>query len=368
MELQGINTKGDLAATQEITDSLGVISFQEIERSQQGLTFPLQSPEHSAQPLEVISTPSDTISIADTARMHMQAGEATECAVVENTHNSQIEFPFASTYSYTPDFAVALFDQQGTICMNQRNFGAHATFSQDFKDKVFTINYKKINDTSNNWIFWLIFGSIALFCYARMRYRKQFELFVSSIFHYNLLLKTIRNASESSNQLSAMLQVLFTFNTSLFMYQTLLYFNPLHISGLQNIAIVCAGTVFLLLLYGAKSLILRGLGAVYMQSNFVHEYLFNVQVCNRALGIFLFPVIICFAFVQPHIISHSTIMTIGFVLIGCFYALRIVRGIIMSLKSGISPLYVLLMMCILEFLPLLLLAKTTTIILRSISL
>jgi hypothetical protein len=363
LELQGINTKGDLAATQEIADSLGVISFQEIERSQQGLSFPLLSPEHSAQPLEVISTPFDTVSTVDTANVHLQAD-----TVADNANNSQIEVPFASTYSYTPDFAVKLFDQKGTILMNQRNFGAHATFSQDFKDKVFTINYKKINDTSNNWIFWLIFGSIALFCYARMRYRKQFELFVSSIFHYNLLQKTIRNASESSNQLSAMLQVLFTLNTSLFMYQTLLYFNPLHISGLQNIAIVCAGTVFLLLLYGAKSLILRGLGAVYMQSNFVHEYLFNVQVCNRALGIFLFPVIICFAFVQPHIISHSTIMTAGFILIGCFYVLRITRGIIMSLKSGISPLYVLLMMCILEFLPLLLLAKTTTIILRSISL
>lgn len=365
MGLQVVNTKKNLVATQEIPDSLGVISFQEIERSPQYLNFPLQSPEYKTLPLETVHALSDTTPALDTLATQAHTSES---AILAKTDNSQIEFPFASNYSYVPDFTLKLFEQGEIFSMNQRTFGAHSTFSQDFKDKVFTINYKKINDTSNNWIFWLIFGSIALLCYARMRYRKQFELFLSSVFHYNLLLKTIRNTGESSNQLSAILQVLFTLNTSLFIYQTALYFNPLHIPGLQNIALVCAGAVFLFLLYGAKSLVLRGLGTVYMQSDFVHEYLFNVQVCNRALGIFLFPVIICFAFVQPHIISHSTIMTIGFILIGCFYALRIIRGVIMSVKSGISPLYVLLMVCTLEFLPLLLLAKTTIIILNSISL
>jgi len=302
-----------------------------------------------------------------TAPVH-SAIEITTNAAPAKTNNGQIEFPFAHSNSYNPDFTLKLFDHHAAIDMNQRNFGAHTAFSQDFKEKVFTIHYKKINDTSNNWIFWLIFGSIALLCMARMRYRKQFDLFLSSIFHYNLLLKTIRNANETSNHLSAMLQILFALNTSLFIYQTVHYFNPLHLPGLQNIALVCAGAVLLFLLYGVKSLLLKGLGVVYMCSDFVHEYLFNVHLYNKALGIFLFPVIICFAFVQPHIISHGTIMTIGFICIVFFYLLRIVRGAIMSVKSGISPFYVFLCLCLLEFLPLILLAKATMILLHSSSL
>ncbi|MCL2329418.1 MAG: DUF4271 domain-containing protein [Bacteroidetes bacterium] len=368
MELQIVNTRKNLAVTQEIPDSLGVISFQEIERSPQHLSYPLLSPKHKITPADIISASSDTIPALDTVAAPAQLSTVKTIAAPAKTYNSQIEFPFAHSNSYNPDFTLKLFDHQGAIAMNQRNFGAHPTFSQDFKEQVFTINYKKINDTSNNWFFWIIFGSIALLCVARIRYRKRFDLFLSSIFHYNLLLKTIRNANESNNQLSALLQVLFTLNTSLFIYQTVNYFNPLQLPGLQNIALVCAGAVLLFILYGAKSLMLKGLGAIYMCRDFAHEYLFNVHLYNKALGIFLFPVIICFAFVQPHIISHGTIMTIGFILIAFFYLLRIARGVIISVKSGISLFYVFLFLCILEFLPLLLLAKATTILLHSLSL
>lgn len=359
--MQIVNTRGNLTATQEITDSLGVISFQEIERSPQHLSYPLHSPQHKTQLLEGNSAPHDSLS----APANSQTDASAE---LEAMNNSQIEIPFTSEFTYTPDFAVKLFEQNGTILMNQRNFGAQATFSQEFKDKVFTINYKKINDTSNNWVFWLVLGTLALLSYARLRYRKQFDLFVSSVFHHNILLKIIRNTSESSNQLSAMLQVLFSLNISLFIYQIVQYYHPMQLPGLQNIAFVCAGAVVIALLYGAKNAILNALGTVYMCNDFVREYLFNVHVCNRALGISLFPVIICFAFVQPHIISHNTIVTIGYILVGGFYALRIIRGGIMGVRAGISPFYVLLMACVLEFLPLLLLAKTIMIILNSITL
>ncbi|MDR1762180.1 MAG: DUF4271 domain-containing protein [Bacteroidales bacterium] len=361
MELQIVNTRGNSSLAQELPDSLGVISFQELQRSPQHLSFPLQSPAHE-------TTLVDTILTLDTTVTQHEYNGTIKSAEPTKTDCSPIRVPFTRTYSYNPDFTLNLFDQQGVIDMNQRNFGAHPTFSQDFKDKVFTINYKKINDTSNNWMFWLILGSVALLCVARMRYRKQFDLLLSSIFHYNFSLKTIRNASESNKQLSAVLQILFVFNTSLFTYQTAHYFNPQYIPGLKSIALVCIGAVFLFLIYSIKSLVLRGVGIVYMRSDYVHEYLFNVQLYNKALGIFLLPVILCFAFVQPHIISHHIIMTVGFILIGFFYLLRIIRGTLISIKSNISLFYVFLCFCILEFLPIVLLAKTAIIIVNSVSL
>ncbi len=359
--MQVVNIQNNSATTQEIPDSLGIISFQEIERSPQHLNYPLRSFSH-----EIVSV--DTFSISETTTTHEQDNENAEIVESKN-EDASICVPFAGGgNSYIPNFTINLFDEQGVVAMNQRNFGAHPTFSQDFKDKVFTIHYKRINDTSNNWMFWLILGSIALLGMARMRYRKQFESLLSSIFHYNLSLKNIRNASENNKQLSTFLQILFTLNSSLFIFQTINYLNPQHLPGLSSIALVCAGAVFLFFLYGVKSLVLQSFGAVYMRNDYVHEYLFNVQLYNKALGIFLLPVVICFAFVQPHIVNHHIIMTVGFILIGCFYLLRIMRGTLISVKSGISLFYVFLLFCIFEFLPIVLLAKTIIIILNSISL
>jgi hypothetical protein len=369
LELLIVNTRKKIAktqvkspaTTQEIPDSLGVISFQEVERSPKHLTYPLQSLTHPVAPIDTATTLAPIQEISDSVAISAPLS-------VPETNTALIQPPFTHRNSFAPDFSISLFDHAGALPMNLRNFGAQPTLSQDFKEKVFVINYKKINDTSNNWAFWLIFGCLALLCFARIRYRKQFNSFLSSIFHYNLLLKTIRNGGENTKQLSTILQILFSINTSLFLYQTVNYFLALQVSGLQNMAWVGAGAVVLFLLYVLKSAFLRALGGVYQQSSYVQKYLFNVFLYNKAIGLFLFPVVICFAFVQPHIIGHGTIIAIGVALIAFFYLLRIIRGVSMSLKSGISPFYILLFICLLEFLPLALLAKITTIVLNSLSL
>ncbi len=349
MGKQAINQQAHTTVQQSThSDSLGIISLQ--SSHSQGIQFPYA---HSQQQ-----------SVTDTLQLQEQVVQSPKVF----TDNQSVRFPYiVSNIATEPDFSVSMFEYGDSVDFSHKLEKAkQKEFTQEFKEKVFVINYKQINETTNNWMFWLILGVLVLFGWSRLFYKKQLDLLMSAILHYNFAVKGIRNASENSQRFSNMLQFIFSVNIALFTYQVYNYFVPLTLTGFKALGVVLIITIAFLLLYGVKDMFYKFLGFIFNEQSYAYEYLFNVHLYNRVLGLFLFPVIIAFGFVQEHVIDHKLILYAGFLMLVIFFIFRIIRGIQISIKANVSILYMFLYFCTLEILPIAILVKFGSIVLNAL--
>lgn len=350
MGLQVVNKQSQVSNSQNTSgDSLGVISLQSSIVQSQGIVYPY-----------ALTTP--IVNNDSIAQQTLSPNTKLDLP----TNSQTIQFPYAVTNSAeTLNFSVSMFEYGDSIDFTHTLYKAEKQeFTEQLQEKVFVINYKKINDTTNNWMFWFILGALVLFGWSRLFYKKQLDLLMSSILHYNFAMKSIRNTSDNSQRFSNILQLIFSVNIALFSFQIFNFYNSTNIMGIKAIGIVTAISIAFLLVYGVKDIFYKFLGYIFKESGFSFEYLFNVHLYNRVLGIFLFPIIISLAFVQNHIIDHKLILYAGILLILTFFIFRIIRGIQISIKANVSILYMFLYFCTLEILPIAVLAKVGTIVLH----
>lgn len=259
------------------------------------------------------------------------------------------------------DFSEFEFSPHEQIVLPARQ-PSHAATELSVKEKVIVINYKKITDTTNNWMFLVIFISLLLFGWMRLLFRKQISLNVSALIYQNFAVKSLRNSNEHSTLLSASLYIVLAINASLFAYQAVQFHAPFAASVAQSYSLIVVCALAILILYSLKHIALSFFGFVCNASQYAAEYLYNVHLYNKSLGFFLFPIIIAFAFIQPHILSHSIVFYAGVALIASFFFLRILRGIQISIRANVSILYMFLYFCIFEVLPIALLIKLSIVL------
>lgn len=348
-------------------DSLGNISIKQAYIPKNTITFPYKKSvsQKATTTTNVVAPQKDTVN--QTLVQEKQVVPVQDTVVVEEIITSGINVPYAKEpfKNFDPNFTINMFEYGNAIDYSQRLKKVDTKeFVQEFKDKVFVINYKEINNTTHNWMFWLVLVGLVVFGWTRLFYRKQLDLMFSSIFHYNLSVKSIRNSSDNSQRFSGILQLLFSINIALFSYQVFDFFHPVLYKGLKSTAIVLIISIVFLIIYGVKDFVYRTFGYIFAEITYVHDYLYNVHMYNRVLGIFLFPIVVAFAFIQNDVINHRLILYAGLAVIIAFFILRIIRGIQISIKSNISILYMFLYFCTFEILPIILLVKVGAIVMK----
>lgn len=348
-------------------DSLGNISIKQAYIPKNTITFPYKKSvsQKVTTTTNVVAPQKDTVT--QTLVQEKQVVPVQDTVVVEENITSGINVPYAKEpfKNFDPNFTINMFEYGNAIDYSQRLKKVDKKeFVQEFKDKVFVINYKEINNTTHNWMFWLLLIGLVVFGWTRLFYRKQLDLMFSSIFHYNLSVKSIRNSSDNSQRFSGILQLLFSINIALFSYQVFDFFHPVLYKGLKSTAIVLIISIVFLIIYGVKDFAYRTFGYIFAEITYVHDYLYNVHMYNRVLGIFLFPIVVAFAFIQNDVINHRLILYAGLAVIIAFFILRIIRGIQISIKSNISILYMFLYFCTFEILPIILLVKVGAIVMK----
>ncbi len=227
----------------------------------------------------------------------------------------------------------------------------------EFGDKVLRINYTKIGDFENGWIFWGLLLSLIVCGITKLKFPKHMSSLASNIFNYHTAQKDFEKTGERSQLMRTIMQVLFAFNGGLLSYFAISYYSSVHYNTMQALAItaICMGVI--LVLYFLKKLLFYWIAHIFDRISYADECVFTVYVYNRALGLCLYPVVIALAFVDSVIVSTSFLLKLGFLVCAIIYSLRIFREIQISLKNKISFFYIFLYLCTLEFLPLMLLAK-----------
>jgi hypothetical protein len=204
-----------------------------------------------------------------------------------------------------------------------------------------------------DWVTIVLAFSLFLFASIRIPYAKYLAHMFHSLVNYPSSTRLFREQNYSISHGAFRLDVYFYFIFSLFIFQIMKYYSsdlPLPDIIMYLLSLAAVFGYFML-----KRLLYFFTGAAGKGQQLASEYWFNVDNYNRALGLFLFPVVAVLVF-SPAINQYYLIIT-GLIFITIFYGMALQRGILILLKKQFSIFYLFLYLCTLEILPLVLLFK-----------
>lgn len=207
------------------------------------------------------------------------------------------------------------------------------------------------------WISGILLAAFIIYVWLKVAYKKQLEKMFVLFFTNRAGSRTTKEEYTSSKRYSVFLSLLFVMILSLFIYQLLFYYSYFTVFRSNEIVFYLSICAFVLLAYSVKLITVRGLGFIFNIRNETSEYIFNIFLFGKILGLFLFPLVLCVAFLK--LIPVYYIFPAGYFLIGFFFVYRTFRIIEISFhNNSISKHYLFLYLCGLEILPLIVLIKT----------
>lgn len=207
------------------------------------------------------------------------------------------------------------------------------------------------------WMLPLFLYILILLGYVRVSYSRRLHRLFSSLIRLQIFRQIMREELVFSHRVSLLLFLNFGLVLALIFY-TASRFYGWYTGGYSGweaflviVGIIAGGYLLKLLI----NFILRKL---YRDPGLLREYIFEVVLINKVLGILLLPVVLALVFVNVSQL-HGLFIAAGIILC-LFLVYRILRGIIMSMSYSVSWVYIILYLCTLEILPFLVLYKIFT--------
>jgi len=206
----------------------------------------------------------------------------------------------------------------------------------------------------NEWVFGVLVLASLLFVSVKMVFNK----YLTGVFHAIINQQTSSRMFRESNYKffhgAHRLNLIFYLAGSLFLYQ---YINSIDINiNITNSIrgyLLCLGLI--LGYFILKFFALYGLGILVNRKNEMTEYLFNIALYNKVLGLFLGIIAFFIAFLPFEM--KDIWLTSGLIITAIIYLMSLVRGALIFIKRHFSVFYMILYLCTLEILPLLLIYK-----------
>jgi len=200
-------------------------------------------------------------------------------------------------------------------------------------------------------VFILVFIHIA---YVRIAYQRRLQRLFNGLMRLQMLRQVMREELVFSHRASVLLFFNFVMLGALVLYLSGKYLAWQMPYG-EGLSSYLFFALLLALVYYGKLLFNRMLRWLFADSGLIREYLFEVFLVNKALGLFLIPLALGLAFV--HIGAVQPVLMATIVLCGLMLLFRLIQGFRMSLSYRIPQVYIILYLCTLEILPLLVMLK-----------
>ena len=187
-----------------------------------------------------------------------------------------------------------------------------------------------------------------------MFYNKVLKLTLRSSFNGLISNRLFREKNTLTIWGGLVLNTFFFLTGGFFLYLIFTYFGYKidNFTGLSTFGIL---TLLLISLYLIKAIVLWIIGFIFNEYQGVLEYLHNVFIFNKTLGVFILPAILTIPFIPEP--GKEILIKTGAALFILFYFLRIFRGLKIGFKINVSIFYLILYLCTLEIFPLLILYK-----------
>lgn len=207
---------------------------------------------------------------------------------------------------------------------------------------------------SSNWIPAFLLIVFVMLAWIKVFYNKVLRLTLRSTFNNLISNRLFREKNTLTIWGGLFLNCLYYLSGAFFLYLLFTYFGY-RINEVTSFNAYFYIFSILIFIYLFKYLIVKLTGFIFMENTGVSEYLHNVFVFNKSIGIFILPVILAIPFIPEP--GKEILLKAGVGIIILFYFLRIYRGLKIGIKINVSILYLILYLCTLEFFPLLILYK-----------
>lgn len=215
----------------------------------------------------------------------------------------------------------------------------------------------ELRHTPNLFESWMLIAFLAILvilAYVRVAYTRRLYRLFSSLVRIQILRQVMREELVFSHRVSVFLYINFSLVMGLILFGADKFYgwNFTNADGwelyLIYVALIGGGYLIKLIF----NFILR---KILHDPGLVKEYLFEVFLVNKALGVIFLPFAIAICFVN--IGSLHMIFPIIGILVVLFILFRLYQGLAMSLSYSVSRVYIILYLCTLEILPLLVIWK-----------
>lgn len=202
------------------------------------------------------------------------------------------------------------------------------------------------------WIHIILFLSFTILVFLRVfDFRRLVALFQGFV-RASSVAVMYREESALSSRVSVFLIVNFLLMTSLFIWQAsgVIFTDYPPASSILWIALSLVGV------YIVKVIAIRILGFIFEMREAAQEYIYNIVLFNKALGLILFPVTVCLAYARQ--LNPEWLVFAGLVVWGIILIYRFIRVSWIGLSErGVSVVYIILYLCTLEILPFVVIIK-----------
>ena len=195
----------------------------------------------------------------------------------------------------------------------------------------------------------LLLLAVAITGFLRFtNYKYLRELFSALIFSQNAR-KMQKTVNLHYRTPAFILNGLFLFNTSIFLYQIINYYHLKTIFN-QSLLLIPAFMLLIIAFGMSKVALYRFVGYVFETKLDTKEYLFFNFLNNKIFAIAILPIIIVVPYIEVEIVP--ILFKIGGVIFVSLYFTQLFRGFTIILKNVASLFYMFLYLCALENLPL----------------
>ena len=223
-------------------------------------------------------------------------------------------------------------------------------------DKTKEKNTNTTDFIPTSWILGIIILSAFVFAWIKLFFNKNYRTIIKSGYNYNYSVKLFKEANSGSKRVSSFLNLIFVLNLSIFIY---LFTGYLSVNlPLTDFKLIVTLIFSITIIYSIKYLVVKTVGFVFSSDTIAAEYISNIWLYNKLLGISLFPIIITLPYINPSM--KMPLAYIGITVVFIFFIFRIIRSFQIVFKIKLSIIYWILYLCTLEILPVFVLSKIVT--------
>ena len=189
----------------------------------------------------------------------------------------------------------------------------------------------------------------------KILYQKYILQIITASINYQASIRLLREKNVLFKNMSVGLNIVFVINMGLFLFFVMSYYNFSQIISTNNFLSVLIYCLMIASIYITKTLLCRLIGFLFLAQNEFSEYVHNINLFNKNIGLFLFPAVIMVPYINNYLKPY--IVYAGIILFLAILVLRIIRGFQIIIHKGVSSFYLILYLCAVEILPVLLIVK-----------
>ncbi len=205
----------------------------------------------------------------------------------------------------------------------------------------------------------ILMAALVFLTWIKFHFGKNLVQSVTSFFNYQQACRMLDERRESDRHAALYANILSNINMGIFLTLSLPFFGITLPWGSYGLSILFFALI-IGILYVFKSGIWKMLGNIFMAQDFSQEYVYNMYLYTRNVGLFIFPFILAIPFVADGAVPFLIYSVVSVVCL--FYLIRLFRIFQIIRAQNIAGSYFILYLCTLEILPLLLLFKTLKVL------